>query len=112
MSDDADYLRKKGALTLPDSALRNELLDCFAAWVHPWTPVVDMDQLLHTMCHEDESEAPLSLLLIQAIMFAGAGFANLDLLKSFGFESRKEAKQAFFTRAKVWLLYFILRNRC
>jgi hypothetical protein len=43
----------------------------------------------------------MSLLLFQAMMFAGAGFADMAILRSAGFNSRKEARKHFFNRCKV-----------
>lgn len=101
MAEDAEYLKQKGALSIPDAPLRDELVQCFAQWVYPWTPMLDLHQFIHTVGREDGTKTPLSLLLVQAVMFAGAGFADLDLLKRAGFESHKDAKRTFFNRAKV-----------
>jgi len=99
--DDVEYLWKAGALTVPDTALRNEFLTCFIEWVYPWTPMVNLKDVLRTMSKDDGNAGQLSLLVVQAIMFAGAGFAKLSLLQQAGFETRKDAKKHLFRRVKV-----------
>jgi len=98
--DDVEYLWKAGALTVPDTALRNEFLTCFIEWVYPWTPMVNLKDVLQVIS-KDGNAGQLSLLVVQAIMFAGAGFANFSLLQQAGFETRKEAKKHLFRRVKV-----------
>lgn len=111
MAEDTEYLYRKGALSIPDAQLRDELVQCFARWVYPWTPMLDLHQFVHTMCHEDATAPPLSLLVFQAVMFAGAGFADLGLLKQAGFQSHKDAKRTFYNRTKVSTLKFLLIQR-
>ncbi|KAE8420592.1 hypothetical protein BDV36DRAFT_249196 [Aspergillus pseudocaelatus] len=41
-SADRDYLRMKGALNIPKAELRDALLECFALFVHPLLPVIDL----------------------------------------------------------------------
>ena len=100
-ADDVEFLARKGALTVHDNTFRNELLKCFIRWVYPWSPVVSLDNVVRTMSGAKGATSKMSLLLFQAIMFAGAGFADLAILRSAGFASRKEARKHFFNRCKV-----------
>lgn len=100
-ADDVDFLGKKGALTIPDNPLRDELLGCFIEWVYPWTPMLDVSDFLCTISRENGSRGKLSLLVIQAIMFAGVGFADLAILQQAGFQTHKDAKKHFFRKTKV-----------
>lgn len=99
--DDVDFLWRKGALTIPDNPLRDELLGCFIEWVYPWTPMIDISDFLRTISREDGTAGKLSLLVIQAIMFAGVGFADLAILQQAGFQTHKDAKKHFFRKTKV-----------
>lgn len=99
--DDADFLRRKGALDIHDNTFRNELLKCFIRWVYPWSPVVSLDHVVRTISGGNTNGNKMSLLLFQAMMFAGAGFADLAVLRSAGFSSRKDARKHFFNRCKV-----------
>jgi len=110
--DDVEYLWKAGALTVPEEALRNEFLTCFIEWVYPWTPMVDLRNVLEAMSKEDGSTGQLSLLVVQAIMFAGAGFANLSMLQQAGFDTRKDAKRQLFRRVKVLWSFTFLVTKC
>jgi hypothetical protein len=100
-ADDVEFLTRKGALSVHDQAFRNELLKCFIRWVFPWSPVVSLDQVVRTISGGNSSSGKMSLLLFQAMMFAGAGFADMAILRSAGFNSRKEARKHFFNRCKV-----------
>jgi hypothetical protein len=100
-SDDIEFLSRKGALSISDSALMPELLESFIQWVYPWSPVVSLDDLLNLLSSDNNKPEKFSLLLLQAIMFAGAGFADLSILKNAGFPSRKDARRHFFNRCKV-----------
>jgi len=99
--EDIDFLWRKGALTIPENPLRDELLGCFVEWAYPWAPMVDIHDFLHRISREDCSTGKLSLLVIQAIMFAAVGFADLQILQQAGFQSRKDAKRHFFKKTKV-----------
>ncbi|KIW02265.1 uncharacterized protein PV09_06415 [Verruconis gallopava] len=99
--DDAEFLARKGALSVHDSAFRNELLKCFIRWVYPWSPVISLDNVVRTMSGGNGATDKISLLLFQAMMFAGAGFADLAILRSAGFNSRKDARKHFFNRCKL-----------
>jgi len=63
--------------------------------------MLDINDFLHTISREDSSNGKLSLLVIQAVMFAGVGFADLQILQQAGFQSHKDAKKHFFKKTKV-----------
>jgi len=100
MSLDVDYLHAKGALTIPDSELRNELLKSYIQYVHTFMPLLDLNDFLRIIACNDGSHR-ISLLLFQAVMFAGTAFVHMNHLRAAGFESRKTARKIFFQRARV-----------
>jgi hypothetical protein len=104
--DDAEFLARKGAMSVHDNKFRNELLKCFIRWVYPWSPVVNLDHVVRTISGGKTTTNKMSLLLFQAMMFAGAGFADLAILRSAGFSSRKDARKHFFNRCKVSSILF------
>ncbi|MCJ1389975.1 Transcriptional activator of fatty acid utilization, partial [Xylographa bjoerkii] len=62
-------LRQNGALDLPRSPVRDELVDAFFQWVDPLVPVVRKNEFVKSYrC----STKPPSLLLMQAILAAGS----------------------------------------
>jgi hypothetical protein len=99
--DDVTYLRSKGALAVPQLALRDELLQSYANYVHPFMPLLDLGDFIRTICDSDTRMAPVSLLLFQAVMFAGVAHVPLDLLKQNGHASRRDARRAYFNKARL-----------
>lgn len=98
--DDIDYLHTKGALTIPDIELRNELLKSYIQYVHTYMPLLELDDFLGVVFRNDSTKR-LSLLLFQAVMFAGTAFIDMKHLRAAGYESRKSARKTFFQRARV-----------
>lgn len=98
--EDIDYLETKGALAIPDTELRNELLRCYVLYVHTYMPLLDLDDFLRAIVRNENSNQ-LSLLLFQAVMFAGSAFIPSGYLSAAGFKSRKAARKTFFQRARV-----------
>jgi hypothetical protein len=99
--DDFEYLRKAGALTIPDQQLRDECLACFVEWVYPWSPLVELSDIFRAISKHDGSGGYVSLLVFQAIMFMGIGFVDMASLERAGFQSCKHAKKTFFRKVKV-----------
>lgn len=99
--DDIEYLDKKGALSIPGTILRNELLRAYIEYVHGYMPLLDLREFLGALGRQDGSIKPISLLLFQAVMFAGTAFIDLKHLRHAGYATRKEARKAFFLKARV-----------
>jgi hypothetical protein len=99
--DEVSYLSKKGALALPTDNLRNELIRSFIEFVHPFMPCLDLDKFLEIVDHPDGSAGTVSLILYQAVMFAGSAFVSMDHLENAGYMTRKEARKDFFQRTRV-----------
>ncbi|KUL84399.1 hypothetical protein ZTR_08837 [Talaromyces verruculosus] len=102
--DDVEYLRSKNALTVPEPPLLNELLRAYFQWSYNFMPVLNIQDFLPAIVNNDP-DANISLFLLQAVMFAGSAFANIDHLRAAGFQTRREARNEFFTRAR--LLYHL-----
>ncbi|KAL6239405.1 hypothetical protein BDW75DRAFT_198898 [Aspergillus navahoensis] len=98
--EDIDYLAMKGALTVPDVTLRNELLKAYIHYVHTYMPLLDLEDFLQIIVQNDGIHR-MSLLLFQAVMFAGTAFIDLKHLQAAGYTSRKSARKAFFQRARL-----------
>ncbi|KAL1967802.1 hypothetical protein VTN77DRAFT_2491 [Rasamsonia byssochlamydoides] len=98
--EDIEYLRSKGALTIPEPPLRNELLRAYVQWVHNFIPLLDLHEFLRSIA-ENDPDANISLLLFQAVMFAGTAFVDLEHLQAAGFATRRDARKAFFMRTRL-----------
>lgn len=100
MSEDLAYLERRGALSIPEIGLRNELLRCYVQYVHPNLPLLNLQDFLAAVNKNDVSDS-LSLLLFQAVMFAGTGFIDMRYLVAQGYDTRKAARRAYFLKCKA-----------
>lgn len=98
--EDLEFLRFRGALSLPESGLRDELLRCYIQWVHSFMPVLNLQEFLRCVAENDPA-GNVSILLFQAVMFIGTAFVDLKHLQDAGYSTRKSARNAFFTRLRV-----------
>ncbi|CAG8903159.1 unnamed protein product [Penicillium egyptiacum] len=98
--EDLEFLRFRGALSLPESGLRDELLRCYIQWVHSFMPVLNLQEFLRCVA-ENDPEGNVSILLFQAVMFVGTAFVDLKHLQEAGYSTRKSARNAFFTRLRL-----------
>jgi len=100
-SVDIDYLFAKGALSLPDIHVRNALLRSYLEFVHPYMPLIEIQDVLQIIHDGTGASGRISLLLFQAIMFAGTAFVDMEFLRRAGYSNRKSARKAFFQKARV-----------
>ncbi|KAL4897468.1 fungal-specific transcription factor domain-containing protein [Aspergillus ambiguus] len=98
--EDLEFLRFRGALTIPESGLRNELLRCYIKWVHSFMPVLNLQEFLRCVA-ENDPNGNISLLLFQAVMFVATAFVDLKHLQDAGYSTRKSARSAFYTRLRL-----------
>lgn len=100
-ADDIQYLWKKGALAIPDIAFRNALLQAFIEYVYPYMPLLELHDFLRIVDRNDGESGKISLVLFQAVMFAGTAFVDKSYLTAAGYPTRKAARKAFYQRARV-----------
>jgi hypothetical protein len=100
-SVDIDYLFAKGALSLPEINVRNALIRAYLEYVHPYMPLIEVHDVLHIIDEGTGKSGRISLLLFQAIMFAGTAFVEMEYLRMAGYTTRKSARKAFFQKARV-----------
>ncbi|GME31226.1 hypothetical protein GTA08_BOTSDO05317 [Neofusicoccum parvum] len=99
--DEIAYLEKKGALTIPATDLKTELLRAYVEFVHPYMPLLDLHEFLRIIDCNDGSRGKMSLILFQAVMFAGSAFADFQYLRKAGYSNRKEARKDFFQKTRL-----------
>ncbi|KAB2569611.1 C6 transcription factor [Lasiodiplodia theobromae] len=99
--DEIAYLQKKGALTIPTLELKTELLRAYVEFVHPYMPLLDLHEFLRIIDCQDGSQGKMSLILFQAVMFAGSAFADFKYLRKAGYSNRKEARKDFFQKTRL-----------
>ena len=61
--EDVSHLWKKGALTIPDTPFRDALLQSYVEFVHPYMPLMELDEFLRIVYDGAEVESRISLLL-------------------------------------------------
>lgn len=98
--DDILYLQNKGALSVPDIELRDQLLRCYAEFVHPYMPLLDMHKFVATIDRNDGQDG-ISLLLFQAVMFASIATVDMRYLKAAGYATRRIARREFFNKTRL-----------
>jgi hypothetical protein len=105
--DEISYLEKKGALTVPKGILRSEMLRAYIEFVHPYMPLLDLYDFLMMVDKPDGSNGKVSLILFQAVMFAGSAFIDMQHLRTAGYATRKEARKDFFQKTRVSATHLI-----
>lgn len=114
-TEDLNYLRAKGVFNLPSTSTRDALITCYFHHVHPFAPILDVDEFI-----AEYEKGRASLLLLWS-MFLAAASVSLNLRNrtiywdrlsqrqfiDFGyftndfFPSRESLKEATYQRAKV-----------
>lgn len=93
---DAAYLQSRGCFTIPSDSARDELLRCYAKWVHPFTPMLDLAEIVNTVFGWRSTET-VSLLLFQSMLLAASAYTNLDL----GLGDKKETRKILYERCRL-----------
>lgn len=99
-NDDITYLQNKGALTIPNIELRNELIRCYAEVIHPFMPLLDLHDFV-SLVNCNDGTKQVGLLLFQSVMFAGVASVDIRLLENAGYTSRRDARRDFFNKTRL-----------
>lgn len=100
-SEDVQYLWRNGAFSIPDIPLRNELLRHYVEFVHPYMPLIDPHDFLQIIDQGNGENGKISLILFQAVMFAGAAFVDRSCLEAAGYAARRAARKSYYQKVKV-----------
>ncbi|KAI1626166.1 fungal-specific transcription factor domain-containing protein [Exophiala viscosa] len=98
--EDLEYLHKMEAFTVPDTNLRNQLLHSYVQHVHPYHPVIDLEDFLLAV-ERNNLNNTVSLFLFQAVMFAGAVHVDIEDSASYGYATKKGLKRTLFKRLRL-----------
>jgi hypothetical protein len=103
--DDIEYLHRKRAFKLPSLAIQSALIEAFIEYQYPYMPILHLDDLLGIVndSPKEGTERQISLLIYQAILFAGSSFVETSALEEQGpdFPNRRLARQEFARRVMV-----------
>jgi hypothetical protein len=100
-SSDIEYLFIKGALSICELSTRNALLRSYLEYFHPYMPLVPIYDILQIVQDETGRSGRISLILFQAIMFAGSAFVDIEYLLAAGYSSRMNAQRELFQKVRV-----------
>jgi hypothetical protein len=92
-SADIDNLFAKGTLSLPNLPVRDAPFRNYFEFVHPYTPLVEFHDLMEIIEDGTGATGRVSLLLFQAIMFAGTAFVDMEQLGNAGYSNPKVASE-------------------
>ncbi|KAK4103954.1 hypothetical protein N658DRAFT_420567 [Parathielavia hyrcaniae] len=101
LAEDRRYLVQKQVFALPSLRLQNALLAAYVEYVHPYMPLVELLDFLTVVNDRSGAAGKVSLFLYHAVMFAATAFVDESLLKEAGFDSRRDARRAFFSRTRL-----------
>jgi hypothetical protein len=89
-------------LVVPPPALRKAILQAFVDFVYPQLPIVNVQDLVTEIDGAgDEGTGKVSLLLYQAVMFAGIAYVPHHRLLEYGFHTHHLARREYFRRAEA-----------
>ena len=90
------YLEAKRAFDLPDKETLDLLVGVFLDRVFPLYPIVIRQEFL-----EQHNSRRIPWILIHAVCFMATTFCSLPILYRCGFQSRREARWEFYSKAKA-----------
>ncbi|KAL2830407.1 hypothetical protein BJY01DRAFT_227244 [Aspergillus pseudoustus] len=93
---DTEFLRQKGAFSLPPRHVCDKLLSLFFDKVYIAMPVIDRVDFV-----QDYWQQPAPTFVMQSVLASAVPHAPIEILKAAGFSDRASAQEAFFTRAKL-----------
>lgn len=98
LPEDSEYLSRKGAFVVPEPDLCVEILRAYLFSVHPFMPMLNVNPFVRAL---QADGGQISLLLFQAVMFAGLHSLHPDVVQRLGFQSPKQAREIFFNRVRL-----------
>ncbi|KAK4038776.1 fungal-specific transcription factor domain-containing protein [Parachaetomium inaequale] len=101
LSEDRQYLVQKQVLMLPPLRLQNALLAAYVEYVHPYMPLMELHDFLNMVNDRSGAAGKVSLFLYHAVMFSATAFVDEALLRDAGYDSRRDARRAFFSRTRL-----------
>ena len=95
------YLADKGALSVPSDMLRNQLLGAYIDFVNPFMPLLSLHDFLWAIDNAECGRKFPSLIVFQAVMFAGSAFVDINYLRDAGYVTRRQAQKDLFQKTRV-----------
>jgi hypothetical protein len=97
--DEICYLDSQSCFRLPTRSSWNSMIQVYFRHIHPLVPVLEEAKFWEFS--RGNGSPSLSLFVAQAILFAACPFAGRRTIQACGFANCREARVAFYRRAKV-----------
>ncbi|KAI8713374.1 Fungal-trans domain-containing protein [Fusarium sp. LHS14.1] len=101
---DVQFLELNGCFHLPLRPIQEEFVHQYFLYIHPCYPLMDEGEFWSMYLDRDRrhgKEKTMSLLLLQAMLFASSAFVSPAVLKNAGYSGVKVARGIFYRRAKL-----------
>ena len=96
--EDVEYLKRKGAFSVPQSETCKMLLRSYFHHIHPLLPVVDATSIMPLLA--DGQATRFNLLLLWSVFFSAMTFVPATCWENERYASRKQMRDAMYLRAK------------
>lgn len=85
---------------MPNSALQGQLLEKYVLHVHPFLPLLDLEDFYQAI-YDDGESFQIPVILFQAVMFCAVPYVDMELLRVEGLDGREEAREKYFEKVRV-----------
>ncbi|KAM0224376.1 hypothetical protein ACHAQD_001945 [Fusarium lateritium] len=102
---DFSHLHAQGCLRVPSKPILDEFIRHYFLYIHPLLPLLNEADFWNAYDPIPSNTAnpgtPVSMLLLQSMMFASCTFVPKESLQTLGYATILEAKESFYTKAKL-----------
>ncbi|EEU34405.1 uncharacterized protein NECHADRAFT_21539, partial [Fusarium vanettenii 77-13-4] len=100
---DAAFLDTQGCFRVPVQPLLDELVQDYFLHIHPFLPLINEGDFWELYYHDPRypPERPMSLLLLQAMLFAACTFISESASQALGYRDIRSMRATFLRRAKL-----------
>ncbi|KAL4727125.1 hypothetical protein ACLX1H_006026 [Fusarium chlamydosporum] len=102
---DFNHLNAQGCLRVPSKPILDEFMRHYFLYIHPLLPLLNEADFWNAYdpipSNNSHPGTPVSMLLLQSMMFASCTFVSKESLQTLGFSTILEAKESFYTKAKL-----------
>ena len=95
------FLESQGAYKLPSISLQCVLIRSYVEFAYPRMPIIDLEDFCKTLRCADGSTGQVSLLLYQAVLFAGSSYVSNEAMGDDEFVDKMEMRRELYRRTKV-----------
>ncbi|KAF4446838.1 hypothetical protein F53441_9542 [Fusarium austroafricanum] len=101
---DFNHLNAQGCLRVPSKPILDEFIRHYFLYIHPLLPLLNEADFWNAYDPKPNTATPgtpVSMLLLQSMMFAACTFVSKESLRTLGYSTILQAKESFYTKAKL-----------